>query len=233
MNKKIIIAALIILILCFAGCQSAPEEPTSTPTAVVTSTPEPTSTEVPSLCALIIIGDQFGNTYFDMKTALEERGFWVTTVGIGEKELISSCPNHENIPVTPDMDITQISEININDYHLVFIPAGKHHRTIQYSDDVHRVLNLSKENGLYISSVCAGNIVLASADGLIEGHEIASSSHTRQYIESADGIAKSIAVAVDGQFVTASTGGGNSGTSHTGAPIDKLADALAELLNDN
>lgn len=231
MNKNIITAALIILILCFAGCQSILPAPTPQPTPQATSTPAPT--DVPTLQAFIIVGNQFGNTYFDMKMALEERGFWVTTVGVGGKELLSSCPNHEDIPITPDMDITDIDEDNINDYQLVFIPAGKHHRSIQYSDDVHNVLTLSKQSGLYISAVCAGNVVLASADSLIEGSEIACSSYTRDFVVAAGGIAKFSTITVDGQFVTAGSGGGNSGTSHEGAPIDKLADKLTELITNS
>ena len=214
---------LFALILLFAAMLSSCGAATSPATA------EPTATPAPALRALIIVGNQFGNTYFDMKTELELLGFEVDTAGVGENETLDSCPNHENIPITPDVNVTEITEENISDYQLVFIPAGKHHRSIQYSLDVRRVLNLSKEKGLYISAVCAGNIVLSAVDGLIEGYEIAASSATISSIQNAGGIAKYSSVVADGQFITGSSGGG----SHSSAPIKRMAEKIKELIIDN
>ncbi len=184
----------------------------------------------PNLTAMIIIGNEFGSTYFDMKTALETLGFQVVTVGVGAKDLYSSCPNHERQRITADIDIGDITEETIDDYALVFIPAGKHFRTLQYSKDVARVLTLCKENQLYISSVCAGNIVLSSVDGLIEDHSIATSAATRDAIKQAGGNCAYSMISVDGYFVTGAQGGGKTGSSHTGAPIEELAEELLLLL---
>ncbi|MBN2878609.1 MAG: DJ-1/PfpI family protein [Clostridia bacterium] len=224
MKKNFIFAFLLLSAFILASCSGALfPAPTEEPT------PEPTATPEPVLRALIIVGNEFGNTYFDMKTELEAVGFIVDTAGVGGKELLSSCPNHEDIPITPDCDITEITEENINDYQVVFVPAGKHHRSIQYSKDVRRVLTLSKDNGLCISAVCAGNIVLAAVDGLIEGHEIACSSATKSYIESAGATPKYINVVVDGQFVTGSTSGGN----HAKAPTRKMAEEIKKLITNS
>jgi|GEM_PF-6611422 len=202
------------------------EEPTNTPTV------EPTSSDTETtIQAMIIIGNEFGNTYFDMKTELVAQGFSVVTVGVGGEDLFSSCPNHPNRQVIPDMNIKDITSENISDFSLVFIPAGKHHRTIPYSKDVQRVLNISKENSIYISSVCAGNIVLASVDGLIDGYEIATSSVTKDYISKAGGISKYKSVVVDDYFVTGDKGGGKSGGGHTSAPIKEMAETLKSLIN--
>ena len=185
------------------------------------------------MSAMIIIGNEFGNTYFDMKTALETLGFAVTTVGAGGKDLYSSCPNHERTLVTADMDITEITDENINDYSLVFIPAGKHFRTLQYSKDVARVLNLSKDNQLYISSVCAGNIVLAGVDSLITDYKIAASVATKAAITKAGGLCAYSIVSIDGYFVTGAAGGGKTGSSHNGAPIQQLAETLKSLVTSD
>jgi len=189
-------------------------------------------TQLP-LQAMIIIGNEFGNTYFDIKEALETQGFSVITVGIGNKDLFNSCPNHETIEVSPDLDITEITEENISEYALVFIPSGKHHRTIQYSKDVKRVLNLSKDNSLYISSVCAGNIVLSSVEGLIDGYKIACNVSTKESIDNVGGIGKYDRVVVDGYFVTGNTGGGKTGSGHEGAPTIELAEQLKLLVDEN
>ena len=180
---------------------------------------------------MILIGNEFGNTYFDMKAELETLGFSVTTVGVGNKDQYRSCPNHEKTIVTADRDITEITDENINDYSLVFIPAGKHFRTLPYSDDVARVLDLCKENQLYISSVCAGNIVLASVDGLIKDHKIATSAATKASITKAGGICDYSIISVDGYFVTGAAGGGKTGSSHNGAPIKELAETLKSLIS--
>lgn len=224
MKRNLFFAFVLLSAAILTSCQPAASQPTAEPAAQ-----QPTESPQPVLRALIIIGNEFGNTYFDMKTELESLGFLVETAGVGGKELLSSCPNHEDIPVTPDVDITEITEDNINNYQLVFVPAGKHHRSIQYSPDVRRVLTLSRDSGLYISAVCAGNIVLAAVDGLIEGHEIAASSVTKSYIENAGGILKYASVVVDGQFITGSSGGG----SHASAPIKKMAEKIQELIVDN
>jgi len=224
--KKLLYVLVLGLIILIMGCE---KQKTNNLAAPVESIVE---TQIP-LQAMIIIGNEFGNTYFDMKEALEDQGFTVKTVGIGNKELLSSCPNHETIEVTPELDITEITEENISEYALVFIPSGKHHRTIQYSKDVKRVLNLSKDNSLYISSVCAGNIVLTSVEGLIDGYEIASNVSTKDFIDDAGGISKYDRVVVDGCFVTGNTGGGKTGTGHEGAPTKELAEQLKLLLDGN
>lgn len=200
--------------------------------AEIENTDEPVTEIEDSSQAMIIIGDEFGNTYFDMKKELEIQGFLVVTVGVGNKKLISSCPNHENIQVTPDINIIDINDENIIGFSLVFIPAGKHHRTIQFSEDVKRILTLGKESSLYISSVCAGNIVLASVEGLIEGYEIACSTDTKEYIDSAGGISKNERVVVDGCFVTGNSGGGKTGGGHEIAPTKELAEKLKSLVDE-
>ncbi len=230
MKKNIILVLILSLGAILSACQAVSSQPT--PTVEITSEPtpsptlEPTPSPEPSFRALFIVGNQFGNTYFDMKTELESLGFWVETAGVGGRDLLSSCPNHEDIPITPDYDISEITEDNINNYQLVFIPAGKHHRSIQYSKDVERVLLLSKEKGLYISSVCAGNIVLAAMEGLIEGYEIACSSYTKTFVKDAGGIVKYSLFVVDGQFITGSSGGGN----HANAPIEDMAEEIRKLI---
>ena len=248
MKKRAIISILIITLLTFSSCTSRPmqqaetaastleptEKPIPVPTEEPTDTPVPEPTAVPRtdypMKAMIIIGNEFGNTYFDMKQELEYQGFEVITVGVGEKQLYSSCPNHENQQVTADIDIAEITEENINDYSVVFIPAGKHHRALQYSKEIARVLNLCKTSYLYISSLCAGNIVLAGVDGLIEGYEISCSAVSTDAVSKAGGICNYSSVVVDGYFVTGKIGGGNSGSSHTTAPTKQLAEKLKSLI---
>lgn len=224
--KKLLYVLILSLMILTMGCENQNTHNIEAPVEPIVETQIP-------LQAIIIIGNEFGNTYFDMKQALETQGFSVITVGIGNKELLSSCPNHETIEVTPDLDITEITEDNISEYALVFIPSGKHHRTIQYSKEVKRVLNLSKDNSLYISSVCAGNIVLSSVEGLIDGYEIACNVSTKESIDNAGGIGKYDRVVVDGCFVTGNTGGGKTGTGHEGAPTKELAEQLKVLIDEN
>ena len=235
MSKKLIVSVVAIVLLTLSACSTTKEETMTSPTNTPLPTAEPTPearTDYP-LNAIIIVGNEFGNTYFDMKTELEAQGFTVTTVGVGSKDLLSSCPNHENQKVTPDLNIKDITEENINDYSVVFIPAGKHHKTIGSYRDVKRVLNLCKENYLYISAVCAGNIVLSEIDGLIEGTKIACSTITKKPVQNAGGICAYDNVVVDGYFVTGKQGGGNTASGHKAAPTKEVAEELRKLVDSH
>ncbi|MBN2540293.1 MAG: DJ-1/PfpI family protein [Bacilli bacterium] len=226
MMKRFIIGVLIALMTVLIGCTdtiTSPSEITET-NATVTSVKDTTPMK-----AMIIIGNKFGNTYFDMLDDLQGLGFEVVTVGVGDRTLMSSCPNHENIEVEVDMNIEQIDEENIEEYSAILIPAGSHFRTIRYSIEVGRVLNLGKENSLYIISVCSGIFVLANFDGLIEDVEIATSSLTREAILNAGGIINYSKVVVDGNFITGSTGNGSSDN----APIQELVEALYTSINNH
>lgn len=222
---------LMIVLLLLTAC-GQPVTPMESDIAAATTTPTQAVEETDPPQAIILIGNEFGNTYFDMKTALEDQGFTVVTVGVGDKTLLSSCPNHENQPVTPDMNIKELDESNIGEYALIFIPAGKHHRTLPYISDVQRLLQLGKDEGLYLSAVCAGNIVLAEVDELIEGHTLAYSSLTEKKVKEAGGKVQYQSVVADGCFVTGAAGGGKSGNGHEGAPTQELAEVLWALVNE-
>lgn len=182
--------------------------------------------------ALLIIGNEFGNTYFDMKEALEALDFIVETVGVDKGTLLNSCPNHENIEVSPDFSIEEITGELLKAYSVVFIPSGKHHRTLPYSDEVERVLNLCMDHEVFIASVCAGNIVLASFEGLIDGHDIACNSSTRDAIAKANGVPKYNSVVIDGLFITGDVGGGKGGGGHEAAPIQEMAEVINEAIRE-
>ena len=241
MRKHLLFYILAMLFL-FVGCSNSEEFSSTTfdtSSIIITTddivttndttdtTEHPTDTTINNkLTAMIIIGNEFGNTYFIMKEELEELGFIVTTIGVGGTTLMDSCPNHENIEVEVDMTIEDIDEDNINDFSLVFIPAGKHFRTMRYSSEVGRVLELAKTNSICISSVCSGIIVLASFEGLITGYEIAASTVTKEAIIDTGAIAIYNRVVIDGIFVTGDSGYGNKDS----APIEEMSEALYSLL---
>jgi len=178
---------------------------------------------------MILLGDEFGNAYFDMKTYLQDRDFEVITVSVTKDDLLS-CGNHDSIELTPDLYIGEIEDIN--EYSAIFIPPGKHHRTIHYKDDVKNLLNDAKEKNIIISSVCAGNIVLCEIDGLVDGIKISASAYTLDYIREAGGVAEYRSVVVDLPFITGTSGGGKSGNGYKDAPLEELANALKESLKE-
>ncbi|MCG8483945.1 MAG: hypothetical protein MJA31_11595, partial [Clostridia bacterium] len=79
---------------------------------------------------------------------------------------------------------------------------------------------------LYISSVCTGNVVLAAFDGIIDGHEIATSSYIQSQIKEAGGICKYSDIVIDDMFVTGRNAGGNKDS----APIKEMAQKLKALI---
>ncbi len=181
------------------------------------------------LKAMILLGDEFGNAYFSMKGELEELGFEVVTVGASDKKALDSCPNHDNVPLTPDINISEINQDNISQYNVIFIPAGKHHRTLPYTKGVKELLNMCYDNSVYISSMCAGSIVLASVDDLIEGHSIAANAANRSSITAADGKADSSKIVVDGLFITSS----ESYKSYGDAAVKRLAEKIFDVVMGN
>jgi putative intracellular protease/amidase len=144
---------------------------------------------------------------------------------------MSSCPNHENVLVEPDMNITDLDEAMLMEYKVLFIPSGKHHRSLPFNKDVQNVLNLCKENQLIISSVCAGNIVLTEIADLVNGYSIASSSITYDAIKEAGGIVVYKDVVEDGVFITGGKGGGKTGNGFEDAPIEALALKIREAVD--
>lgn len=216
--KKVFI---FIIMLFLIACSNQSNQATIEANNLVS---EPEVDEKPNM--LILVGNEFGNTYFDMKAALEERDFIVTTLYIGDQALKSSCPNHENIEIQGDISLNDLDESQLTDYFGVFIPAGKHHRSMIYSTKVHDFLSLTKEKDLYISSVCAGNLVLASTKDLLNDVHIATSSITYEDLKALGANCQFQTVVRDGFFITGSQGGGLTGTSHEGAPIDDMADQL-------
>lgn len=175
---------------------------------------------------LILVGNEFGNTYFEMVDALENQDFEVKTLGV-KRRLLSSCPNHDVVEIEADFLVEDMTEDDLLAYKAIFIPAGKHHRSIHFNNDVRRILNACKDENIIISSVCAGNIVLARIDGLIEGYEIASSAVSNEDIKDAGGIVKYNKLVVDGIFITGASGSG----SFSNAPIEEIAEAIRQSVD--
>lgn len=232
--NKYFVGVVLILFLLLSGCSNnavtQPEVDDNEGEEVNISIEEPEV--IIEDKALFLIGNEFGNTYFEMKMALESQHFSVTTVGVGSFDLMSSCPNHENVKVTPDLNIKDLTEEMLKEFEVVFIPSGKHHRNIPYDRDVKRVLEFSKEHQIFVSSVCAGNLVLTEINGLVDGYDIASSSVTGAAIRAAGGTIVYQDVVEDGIFITGDQGGGQSGNGFEGAPIEALAETIRKSVDN-
>ncbi|NHJ48873.1 MAG: DJ-1/PfpI family protein [Asgard group archaeon] len=153
---------------------------------------------------MIILGNQFGDSYFWIKNELESWGSNVTTCGTSS--VVSSCPNKPPRPVTVNITTSEVTREIVKQFDSVIVPSGAHWVYLQYNSVVHNILDLAHEEGVVVAGICIGTIVLANTEGLVNGVKVA--YYSQSYQEMVDGGAKIVYsnVVSDNNIVTAGKG---------------------------
>lgn len=138
----------------------------------------------------------------------------VTTVGIDEKVIKSSC----GVPVA--CDITS-DEFEFNDVEAIILPGGMPGTiNLENSDFVQAVINEAYENSILICAICAAPSILGHK-GLLEGKEAIAYPGFEDALEGAT-ISKEYVV-TDGDFITA---------RGAGVAVDFGLEIVKELLGE-
>lgn len=145
--------------------------------------------------ALIVTGFGFNDmeTFYPFYRFTEE-GFDVT-VASPEGGDIQGYGGHIML------DTKRLSEVDVTDYHILYLPGGRAPGTLRENDDVISAVKAFAETGRPIAAVCHGPQILVTA-GLVKGVDIACFSGVGTEVEEAGGTYKDQPVAVHGQFIT-------------------------------
>jgi len=99
-------------------------------------------------------------------------------------------------------DSLPISQANVANYDLVYLPGGKAPSQLRKNETVLNFVRQFVATGKPIAAICHGPQILISAN-LVRGKEIAAWPEVREELEKAGAIFADEALSIDGQFITA------------------------------
>ncbi len=111
---------------------------------------------------LSLIHHGFGNTHLIAKDQFESWGCSVVTVSAAETKLVNNCYNQPHKPIMADFLMSEISDIT--EYDCLFVASGPHWETLRQGMTALNFIERAAENGVLISSLCVGTVVLADTD---------------------------------------------------------------------
>lgn len=165
----------------------------------------PNENSIESIKTLAILGNNFGDSYFWIKDLLESWGCNVTTAGI--TATVSSCPHQPPRPVTVNITTPEITREIIKQFDCVWVPSGAHWTYLVPNPKVHEILSIAYEEGLVVGSICIGTLVLAHANGIVDGVKVVYYEGSfEKMIEENATIVYNTNVVSDKRLVTAGTG---------------------------
>lgn len=99
-------------------------------------------------------------------------------------------------------DSLSISDVQPENYSLLYLPGGSAPSTLRKNDDVIAFVRSFAASGKPVAAICHGPQILVSA-GLVQGKTLASWPEVGKEIEDAGGTFTDEALQIDGQFITA------------------------------
>ncbi|NHJ41018.1 MAG: DJ-1/PfpI family protein [Asgard group archaeon] len=154
---------------------------------------------------LAILGNYFGDSYFWIKDLLESWGCNVTTAGL--TAVVSSCPHKPPRPVTVNITTPEITREIIKQFDCIWIPSGAHWTYLIPNTIVHNILSIAYEEGLTVAAICIGTLVLAYANGIVDGVKVVYYSESiEKMMEENATIVYNTNVVSDKGIITAGTG---------------------------
>ena len=173
---------------------------------------------------LILLGDNFGLSYFDVRSELENDGCNVSTIGMVDP--LQSCKNHERQTIHPDILFEAWDNKQFSQYDAIVIPAGFHHKTLAVNPEVQNWIQRAYKEGLVIGTICASIYVLAKTDGLLKKVEVARFQTYDSALDRAEANQIYQQIVVDGQIVTTGTGNTLTGGQLSDADMTEFVDEL-------
>ncbi len=187
---------------------------------------ETTTMQLDNVKVLTFVANGVGDIHFDIKNQLEAWGWNVTTAGLTEN--VTSCPNKPQKDVPVDILISDVDRNLLSQYNCVYISPGAQHHILAYNQEVLDLISTAYEEGLVVSSICVGNIVLAKANNILNGIKVASHYYVNSHIEAVGGLVEERQVVSDSRIITGGAGGGPTGGGNLLAPTYEFCVAIAK-----
>jgi putative intracellular protease/amidase len=116
------------------------------------------------VCALVLLGEWFGDAYFPLKEEIAARGWTMKRVGVDAK--YRGCyKKKRDVVLTSDILIPDLKDFSA--YDVLIIPSGPQFRKFKENPAVLQFVREAHAAGLLIASFCVGNNIVAAA-GLVD-----------------------------------------------------------------
>jgi len=182
--------------------------------AGVTALGRTRETADPSVRALVLLGEWFGDSYFPLKAEIESRSWTMKRVGLdGEYR---GCYNKKR-DVVLRSDIVIREGMDLSGFDCLIIPSGPQFRKFRENPSVFKFVKDAHAAGLLIASFCVGNNTVRDA-GLIDipyGEQL---------------FPKKVTLVKERVLLGPRGGGPPPGDGFESAPIKEVCDAIAREL---
>ena len=175
--------------------------------------------------ALFLVANGYGDNYYDLIGNFSLWGWNIETAG--RTSVAIGCSNHHPAnTLICDLTFDDLDRSKIREYDCVIIPSGGHWLSLVNTRTVETILNTANENGLILGTLCIGQQVFASAEGLMDGVKIAYFYMTDGDMQRANAEVIHEDVVSDKRIVTGGGGGGLDGGGYTVAPTTEFCEAV-------
>jgi len=175
--------------------------------------------------ALLLVSFGYGDNYYDIVDIFSGWNWTVETAG--KSTFVSGCANHHEARILHcNLTFDDLDKSLLKDYDCVIIPSGGHWNSLVNTRSIETILITAHENGLILGTLCIGQQVFTSTEGLMDGVNVAYFSMTRLEMESVNANVIYENVVSDKRIVTGGVGGGLNGGGYTAAPTAEFCEAV-------
>jgi len=175
--------------------------------------------------ALFLVANGYGDNYYDLVGNFSKWGWNIETAG--RTSVAIGCSNHHPAyTLICDLTFDDLDRSKIREYDCVIIPSGGHWLSLVNTRSVETILNTAHANRLILGTLCIGQQVFASAEGLMDGVDVAYFSMTRIEMDLANANIIREDVVTDKRIVTGGGGGSLDGGGYTVAPTAEFCEAV-------
>lgn len=195
--------------------------------SVLIETPSAVITEPEDVSVLIVLGDKFGWSYFELLEILQDWKCDITTAG--PISHLESCANQPPRPIDVDVLFSDINREDLDQYDVLLVPSGAQWQTLIHTSSALSLINTAYEEGLIVSGICVGVIPLAVAN-VTRDRLVASHNFAYPYVKESGGkTLPFMRVVSDGNVITGDNGGGEP-AGYESAPHYELCVAIMKKL---
>jgi len=147
---------------------------------------------------LFVMDDEFGVSYYYIRTVFERYGWNITTTAL--KETIISCDYGNNNPIDVDILLTEISDVT--EYDILTIMPGNTHEGLRINDSALDLIRNAVNEELIVTAWCRAVRVLAAAD-VIDGRNVTGNAeHQTEYEAAGATFFELVPPITDGNIIT-------------------------------
>ena len=174
---------------------------------------------------LALIDHGFGNTHLIVKDQFESWGCSVVTVSAAETKLVNNCYNQPHKPIMADFLISEISDLS--EYDCLFVASGPHWEFLLEDMMALNFIETAAKNGVLVSSLCVGTVVLAATDAT-NGINLQGMSGNDYFVQQHGAKPCHLARVINDRGIITGGPGGYPPNGSIKAPVTELCYAIAK-----